>query len=129
MTVALPWSSVGLSTGYRGNPRVSTAEATAQGPLLSIVHGASTACATVVAMTHAAVLSVATSVVPVEICGFPPQGPRLSIVHGASTASATVVAMAHVAVMSVATSVVPTMATHGSTTATAAAYSLASSMS
>ena len=29
MTVALPWSSVGLSTGYRGNPRVSTARATA----------------------------------------------------------------------------------------------------
>ena len=29
MTVALPWFSVGLSTGYRGNPRVSTARATA----------------------------------------------------------------------------------------------------
>ena len=29
VTVALPWSSVGLSTGYRGNPRVSTARATA----------------------------------------------------------------------------------------------------
>ena len=28
MTVALPWSSVGLATGYRGNPRVSTARAT-----------------------------------------------------------------------------------------------------
>ena len=27
MTVALPWSSVGLSTGYRGNPWVSTANA------------------------------------------------------------------------------------------------------
>ena len=29
MTVTIPWSSVGLSTGYRGNPRVSTARATA----------------------------------------------------------------------------------------------------
>ena len=29
MTVALPWSCVGLCTGYRGNPRVSTARATA----------------------------------------------------------------------------------------------------
>ena len=29
MTVALPWCSVGLSTGYRGNPRVSTARVTA----------------------------------------------------------------------------------------------------
>ena len=29
MTVALPWSSVGLSTGYRGNRRVATARATA----------------------------------------------------------------------------------------------------
>ena len=42
MTVALPWSSVGLATGYRGNPRVSTARATA-----FHVHGASTASATV----------------------------------------------------------------------------------
>ena len=29
VTVALPWSSVSLSTGYRRNPRVSTARATA----------------------------------------------------------------------------------------------------
>ena len=29
VTVTLPWSSVGLATGYRGNPRVSTARATA----------------------------------------------------------------------------------------------------
>ena len=29
VTVALPWSSMGLSTSYRGNPRVSTARATA----------------------------------------------------------------------------------------------------
>ena len=28
-TVALPWSSVGLATGYRGNPGGSTARATA----------------------------------------------------------------------------------------------------
>ena len=56
MTAALPWTSVGVATGYRGNPRVSTARATA--------HGASTANATVVATARAAVLSVANSVAP-----------------------------------------------------------------
>ena len=80
MTVALPWSSVGLATGYRG------------------------------------------------IRGFPLQGSPLSTVHGASTASAAVVTMARAAVLSVATSVVPTMATHGSTTTTVTAYSMATSM-
>ena len=64
-----------------------------------------------------------------EIRGFPRQGPRLSVVHGASTANATVVAMVRAAVLSVATSLVPTMATHGSTTATATAYSVATSTS
>ena len=39
MTATLPWTSVGVATGYRGNPRVSTARATA--------HGAFTANATV----------------------------------------------------------------------------------
>ena len=80
MTVALPWSSVGRSTGYRGNPRVSTARATA---------------------FH---------------CTW------------RSTASATIVAMARTTVLSVATSAVPIMATHGSTTATVTAYSMATSM-
>ena len=64
----------------------------------------------------------------VEIRGFPRQGPRLSIVHVASTASATVVTMARATVLSVATSVVRTMAAHGSTTATATAYSMATSI-
>ena len=51
MTAALPWTSAGVDTSYRGNPRVSTARAT--------THGASTANATVVATARAAVLSVA----------------------------------------------------------------------
>ena len=55
MTAALPWIFVGAVTGYRGNPRVSTASATA--------HGASTVNATVVATARAAILSVANSVV------------------------------------------------------------------
>ena len=77
MTVGLPWSSVGLSTSYRGNPRVPR-----QGPRLSIVHGASTESATVVAMRRAAVLSVATSVVPT------------TATHGSTTATATAYSMA-----------------------------------
>ena len=69
MTAALPWTSVGVATGYRGNPRVSTARATA--------HGASTANATVVATARAAVLSVANFVVPtVATHGSPRQLPR-----------------------------------------------------
>ena len=76
VTVGLPWSSVGLSTSYRGNPRVPR-----QGPRLSIVHGASTESATVVAMRRAAVLSVATSV-----------GPAMAI-HGSTTATTTVYSM------------------------------------
>ena len=56
MTAALPWTSVGVAKGYRGNPRVSPARATA--------HGASTANATVVATARAAVLFVTNSVVP-----------------------------------------------------------------
>ena len=55
MTPGLPWTSVGVATGYRGNWRVSTERAT--------VHGASTANATVVATARATVLSVANSVV------------------------------------------------------------------
>ena len=69
MTAALPWTSVGVATGYRGNPRVSTARATA--------HGASTANATVVATARAAVLSVVNSVVPTMAThGSPRQLPR-----------------------------------------------------
>ena len=56
MTAALPWTSVGVATGYRGNPRVSTARATA--------HGASTANATVVTTARATVRSEANSVAP-----------------------------------------------------------------
>ena len=69
MTAALPWTSMGVATDYRGNPRVSTARATA--------HGASTAHATVVATARAAVLSVANSVVPTMAThGSPRQLPR-----------------------------------------------------
>ena len=69
MTAALPWTSMGVATDYRGNPRVSTARATA--------HGASTAHATVVATARAAVLSVANSVVPTMAThGRPRQLPR-----------------------------------------------------
>ena len=56
MTAELPWTSVGVAKGYRGNSQVSTASATA--------HGTSTANATVVFTACAAVLSVANSVVP-----------------------------------------------------------------
>ena len=59
MTAELPWTSAGVATGYRGNPRVSTATAT------------------VVATARAAVLSVANSVVPiVATYGRPWQLPR-----------------------------------------------------
>ena len=69
MTATFPWASVGVDTGYRGNPRVSTARATA--------HDASTANATVVATARAAVLSVANSVVPTMAThGSPRQLPR-----------------------------------------------------
>ena len=60
---------------------------------------------------------------------FPRQGPRVPFVRGASTASATVVTMARVVVLSVTTSVGSAMATHGSTTATATAYSMVTSTS
>ena len=56
MTAAFPWTSLGVATGYRGNPRVSKARATA--------HGAFTANATVVAEARAAGLSMTNSVVP-----------------------------------------------------------------
>ena len=59
MTVALPWSSVGLSTGFRGNLRVFTASATAFHYTWRF-HGKCHGCG----MARAAVLSVATSVVP-----------------------------------------------------------------
>ena len=69
MTAALPWTSVGVATGYRGNPRVSTAKAMA--------YGASTANDTVVATARAACLSVANSVVPTMVThGSPRQLPR-----------------------------------------------------
>ena len=69
MTAALPWTSVSVATGYHGNPRVSTARATA--------HGASTANVTFVATARAAVLSVANSVVPTMAThGSPRQLPR-----------------------------------------------------
>ena len=69
MIAALPWFSVGAATSYRENPRVSTARATS--------HGAFTANTTVVATAHAAVLSVANSVVPtMALYGSPPQLPR-----------------------------------------------------
>ena len=55
MTAAFPWTSVGVTTGYRGNPRVFAAIATA--------HGTSTANAMVWATARAAVLSAANSVV------------------------------------------------------------------
>ena len=88
MTAELPWTSVGVAKGYRGNSQVSTASATA--------HGTSTANATVVFTACAAVLSTASATA-----------------HGTSTANATVVFTACAAVLSVANSVVPTMATHG----------------
>ena len=69
MTAELPWTSVGVATGYRGDPRVSTASATA--------HGTSTANATVVSTARAAVLSVANSVAPTMVTrGSPWQFPR-----------------------------------------------------
>ena len=69
MTAELPWTSVGVATGYRGNRRVFTASATA--------HGTSTANATLVATARAAVLPVATSVVPTMAThGSPRQLPR-----------------------------------------------------
>ena len=69
MTAELSWIPMGVATGYRGNPRVSTASATAHGP--------STANATVVATVRAAVLSVAKSVVPTMAThGSPRQLPR-----------------------------------------------------
>ena len=55
MTAELPWTSVRVATGYRGNPRVSTASATA--------HGLFTTNIAVVATARAAVFSVANSVV------------------------------------------------------------------
>ena len=39
MTTALPWTSVGVATGYRGNRRVSTARATAHGASTADCHG------------------------------------------------------------------------------------------
>ena len=77
MTVALPWSSVGLSMGYRENRGFRR-----QGLRLSIVHGDSTASATVVAMACAAVLSVPTSVIPTMVT------------HPGTTATATAYSMA-----------------------------------
>ena len=77
VTVALAWSSVALATGYHGNPRVSTASATA-----FQCTGASTASATVAAMRRAAAMSMATSV-----------GPAMAT-HGRTTATATVYYMA-----------------------------------
>ena len=56
MTAEIPWTPVSVATGYRGNPRVSTAGATA--------HGTSTVKTTVVATTRGTVLSVAKSAVP-----------------------------------------------------------------
>ena len=69
MTAALPWTSVGVATGHRGNPWISTAR--------TATHGASTANVTVVATARAAVLSVANSVVPsMATHGNPRQLPR-----------------------------------------------------
>ena len=67
MTAELPWTFAGVAvaTGYRGNPRVSTASATA--------HGTSTANAAVVATARAAVLSMANSVVPAMATGGNPR--------------------------------------------------------
>ena len=56
MTAEHPWTSASVAKGYRGNPRVSTASATA--------HDTSTANATVVAIARAAVFPLANSVVP-----------------------------------------------------------------
>ena len=69
MTAELPWTSVGVATGYRGNPRVSTESATA--------HGTSTANAMVMATARAAVLSAANFVVSTMAThGSPRQLPR-----------------------------------------------------
>ena len=69
----LPWVLPRVTVEIRGFPR--------QGPRLSTVHGAPTAGATVVAMARAAVLSVATSVVPTMAT------------HGSTTAAATAYSM------------------------------------
>ena len=57
MTAKFPWTSMGVATDYRGNPRVSTANATA--------HGTFTTNAMAVAKARVAVLSEANSCVPI----------------------------------------------------------------
>ena len=61
MTAEFPWTSVGVATGYRGNPRISAPGFPRQ---FFKAHGTSTANAKVVATARAAVLFGANSVVP-----------------------------------------------------------------
>ena len=69
MTAEFPWTSISAATGYRGNPRFSTASATAR--------GTSAANAMVAATARAVVLSVVNSVVQImAIHGSTRQFPR-----------------------------------------------------